>query len=342
MTSINAEPESYFLEQDGRRTHYLASGPEDGPLIIFLHGWPELAISWRSQLPCLAYLGYRAIAPDMRGYGQSSVYTEHFEYQLELIVEDMLALLGHLGRKAAIWVGHDWGSPVVWSIASHHPDCCNAIASLCVPYQSVELGIDELVRSVDRNVYPEHEFPAGQWEYMRFYEENFQRATSQMDVNPDKFIKLIFRQGNPSGQGQPAGTAFTRIHNGWFGGQSEPPDSTIDEAVIQPDELMRYSHALSHNGFFGPNSWYMNHQLNFEYAQKSVNGGKLDMPVLFIAARYDYTCEAISSSLAEKMRQACTSLTETIIDSGHWMAQERPVDVNQTLCHWLDTHTQDG
>ena len=61
-----------------------------------------------------------------------------------------------------------------------------------------------------------------------------------------------------------------------------------------------------------------------------------------IAARYDYTCEAISSSLAEKMRQACTSLTETIIDSGHWMAQERPVDVNQTLCHWLDTHTQDG
>jgi soluble epoxide hydrolase / lipid-phosphate phosphatase len=339
MTRINAEPDSNFLEQDGHRTHYLASGPEDGPLIILLHGWPELAISWRSQLPCLAYLGYRAIAPDMRGYGQSSVYTEQSEYQLKYIVDDMLALLAHLGRKAAIWVGHDWGSPVVWAIASHHPDCCNAIASLCVPYQSVELGIDELVRSVDRDVYPEQDFPAGQWEYMRFYEENFQRATSQMDVNPENFIKLIFRQGDPSKAGQPAGTAFTRIQNGWFGGQTEPPESTIDETVVLPEELLAYGHALSQNGFFGPNSWYMNHQLNFEYAQNSVNAGNLDMPVLFIAARYDYTCEAITSSLAAKMRQSCSALTETIIDSGHWMAQEKPVEVNQTLCHWLHTHT---
>ncbi|MBT5203261.1 MAG: alpha/beta hydrolase [Gammaproteobacteria bacterium] len=66
------------------------------------------------------------------------------------------------------------------------------------------------------------------------------------------------------------------------------------------------------------------------------------MPVLFIAARYDYTCEAITSSLSAKMRLACTSLTESIIDSGHWMAQEKPAEVNQTLCHWLHTHILDS
>src|SRR5438132_12094938 len=103
-------------------TFYLAAGPKDGPLIIFVHGWPELSISWRHQLPALAALGFRAIAPDMRGYGRSTVYTRHEDYAIEHAVSDMLGLLQSLGRGQALWVGHDWGSPVVWALASHHPE----------------------------------------------------------------------------------------------------------------------------------------------------------------------------------------------------------------------------
>ena len=114
-------------------TFYLAAGPENGPLVIFLHGWPELSISWRNQLPALAALGFRAIAPDMRGYGRSSVYPQHGDYAQEQIVRDMLELVDAVGREKAVWVGHDWGSPVVWNLASHHPDRCHAVASLCVP-----------------------------------------------------------------------------------------------------------------------------------------------------------------------------------------------------------------
>lgn len=94
-------------------TFYLAAGPKEGPLIIFLHGWPELSISWRHQLPALASLGFRAIAPDMRGYGRSSIHPRSSDYAQELIVQDMLELLDSLGRERAVWVGHDWGSPVV-------------------------------------------------------------------------------------------------------------------------------------------------------------------------------------------------------------------------------------
>jgi pimeloyl-ACP methyl ester carboxylesterase len=80
-------------------TFYLAAAPENGPLIIFIHGWPELSISWRHQLPALAALGFRAIAPAMRGYGRSSIYPRSSDYGQELIVQDMLDLLDSLGKK---------------------------------------------------------------------------------------------------------------------------------------------------------------------------------------------------------------------------------------------------
>src|SRR3954452_16226677 len=105
----------YAVRSDRHTTGYLLAGPQNGPLIVFLHGWPELSISWRHQLPVFAGLGFYAVAPDMRGYGRSSCYSRHENYALEEIVADMIELLGALGAEKAIWVGHDWGSPVVWS-----------------------------------------------------------------------------------------------------------------------------------------------------------------------------------------------------------------------------------
>ena len=93
--------------------------------------------------------------------------------------------------------------------------------------------------------------------------------------------------------------------------------------------------ALQRNGFFGPDSYYMNHQANAAYAARSLNEGRLDMPVLFLAAQYDYVCETISSKAAEPMRQLCSQLDERVVYSGHWMAQERPADVSAALVAWL-------
>ena len=103
-------------------TFYLSCWPTDGTPIVFLHGWPELSLSWRGRLPIFGSLGFRAIAPDMRGYGRSSVPAEPSAYALEEIVQDVLELLEHLEIRAAVFVGHDWGAPVVWSLAQHHPE----------------------------------------------------------------------------------------------------------------------------------------------------------------------------------------------------------------------------
>ena len=316
-------------------TFYLAAGPVDGPLVIFVHGWPELSISWRHQLPFLASMGYRVIAPDMRGYGRSTIYRQHADYQQEYVVQDMLELLASLGRDSAIWVGHDWGSPVVWNLASHHPEKCRGVASLCVPYATIERGLEYLATLVDRRTYPEDEFPFGQWEYMRFYEEDFAAASGPMDANAFNMVQLIFRKGSPEGSGQPTGTAMVRKNGGWFGGGQAAPSVPRDDDVVGEYELSVYASGLVRNGFFGPNSWYMNHALNAAYFETAVNDARLDLPVLFLAAQYDYTCESITSALAEPMRALCSNLTEHTVQSGHWMAQEKPAEVNRHLVDWL-------
>lgn len=328
-------PRSRSVTTGTHTTHYLEAGPGDGPLMIFVHGWPELSISWRHQLPVFAGLGFHVVAPDMRGYGKSSVYDRHEDYAQSLIVADMIGLLDALGAERAIWVGHDWGSPVVWNIASHHPDRCHAIASLCVPYYTLDRGFDALVELVNREIYPKDEFPVGQWDYMRYYEESFDEARRTFDAKPYNTVRLLFRKGDPSGFGKPAGTAAVRGGGGWFGGLQEAPEIPADTDVVTEEDLAVYAESLERNGFFGPDSWYMNHEANARYAESVVNGGRLEMPVLFLAAQYDYVCDTITSELATPMRRMCSDLTEKLVYSGHWMAQEKPAAVNAALASWM-------
>ena len=314
---------------------HLSCGAPTAPLIIFVHGWPELSISWRHQLPCFAALGFRAIAPDMRGYGRSSAPMRHEDYTLEQITADMIELLDSLGQQKAIWVGHDWGSPAVWSIASHHPDRCHGVANLCVPYFPKGFGPRAVAELIDRTIYPAAECPAGQWEYQLFYRENFEKAHTAFEADVEATVKALFRKGDPAGQGKPSRTAFVRKDGGWFGGRPAAPDLPRDTDVLTEADFHTYAAALKRNGFFGPDSWYMNPEANALYAETSVNDGRLDMPVLFLHGAYDYTCETVTSRLAEPMRQGCPDLTEETIKTGHWMAQENPVAVNAALARWI-------
>jgi pimeloyl-ACP methyl ester carboxylesterase len=320
----------HLFETPRHATFYLACGAADAPLIVFAHGWPELSHSWRHQLPVFAALGFRAIAPDMRGYGRSTVHAKQSDYCLEEITADMLELLDGLGRRTAIWVGHDWGSPVVWAIASHHPDRCEGVASLCVPY--LPNGVS-MASYIDRSIYPADKYPAGQWDYVLFYQEHFDKARADFEANVDATVKLLFRKGNPEGQGQPAFTASVRANGGWFRGASAAPDMPRDPAVLSERDLHTYTEALTRNGFSGPD--------NAAYGRKSVNGGRLELPVLFLHAEYDYTCRTVGGPLADPMRASCADLTEMIAKTGHWMAQENPVVVNKALAAWINAKLPD-
>jgi pimeloyl-ACP methyl ester carboxylesterase len=334
MTSANSVAiRAQQLDTHRHSTFYLEAGPTDGPVMIFVHGWPELSHTWRGQLPFFASLGFHVIAPDMRGYGTSATYAKHSDFRLEEVVQDMRELIQAMDTEKAIWVGHDWGCAVVWSIARHHPELCRGVVNLCVPFDTLENGWDGLLAHVDRRLYPEAAFPAGQWEYQKFYEESFEQATTTFDANPRNVIKALFQAGSPAGCGQIAATATTRQQGGWFAGQS-PPDVPLDESVISQNDLEVYAHALTVKGFFGPDSYYMNHMANAAYTAQA-REVELSLPVLFLHARFDFTCETMTSTLAEPMRRKCHHLTEGIIDSGHWMPQEQPEAVNKAIADWL-------
>ena len=315
-------------------TFFLASGPENGTPIIFLHGWPELSISWRGQMPVFAGMGFRAIAPDMRGYGRSSRYGTHEAYRLEETVKDMLELLDHLGAERAVWVGHDWGAPVVWAIAQQHPERCHGVACLCVPYLPEGLSVETATPLVNREIYPESEFPVGQWDYQLFYRESFELATSAFEADPGATVRALFRAGSPKGVDKPSRTASIRAHGGWFNG-APAPNVPRDERVISNVDEANYTAALTRSGFFGPNSWYMNAEANSAFALQAKDRWRLGMPVLFMHAAYDVVCETMTSRLAEPMREWCIDLSESTVESGHWMAQEKPREVNAALARWL-------
>lgn len=315
-------------------TGYLACGAKDAPLLIFCHGWPELSLSWRHQLPALAALGFRCVAPDMRGYGRSSTYARHEDFAQEPIVEDMLEWLAALGRDKAVWIGHDWGSSVVWNIASHHAERTVGVASLCVPYIAAGFTIEQRLPLVDRTIYPADIYPAGQWDYHLFYEENFEKARAGFEADVRNVVKAMFRKGDPASVGKPSPTASVRRAGGWFGGGA-CPDVPRDGDVISEQDLDAYTAALERNGFFGPNSWYMNHRVNGSYAKRAPKGGRLSMPALFLHGAYDVACQTVTSRLAEPMRRDCADLVEVVVKSGHWMAQEKPVAVNAALAQWL-------
>jgi pimeloyl-ACP methyl ester carboxylesterase len=206
-----------------------------------------------------------------------------------------------------------------------------------VPYLPGGFTPASLVPLVDRAVYPESEFPVGQWDYQFFYQESFDRARATFEADLRNTVKALFRKGNPARQGKPSPTAGVRKAGGWFGGTGAAPDLPMDTDVLSEEVLGQYVAALERNGFFGPDSYYMNHEANAHYATRARNGGALDLPVLFLHGQYDYTCETVASRLAEPMRQSCRNLTEVIVPSGHWMAQEKPVEVNAAIARWLAT-----
>ena len=131
-----------FVEANGLRFHALAAGPSSGPLVLLLHGFPEYSRSWRHQLPALARAGYRAVAPDLRGFAQTD---KRGPYDLATLVEDLAALVRALGRDRAAVVGHDWGGAIAWMAAHRRPEVVERLAVLNAPHPAA------IAREIVRN-----------------------------------------------------------------------------------------------------------------------------------------------------------------------------------------------
>lgn len=330
---------THTIDLKGQRTHYYEGGSLNGRSLIFVHGWPDTAEVWKRQIAHFrSSEQYRVIALDMRGYGKSSSPSDKLAYSLEVLVLELVEFLEKLKIKKAIWIGHDWGCAVVSALAAHHPEICDGIALLAVPYRSLELGVNHLISMVNRDIYPEGEFPYGQFSYMKYYEAKPESSVREFEAVIEKVLKLLYVKHDPRQHGKPGRTSRTMQEGGRFGDNPElVPDIPLSTTLLDEDAYNNLVQSHKTHGFFGPIAYYLNHDSNAEYAKSEKNGGFLDMQVLHIDARHDAVCSYTTTpQFGVNQKNFCTNLTEKCIEGGHWIMLECSDDVNKALEEWLE------
>ena len=328
------------VRTERHRTAYIECGPALGSLMIFLHGFPELAIVWKAQMAYFAARGWRCVAPDMRGYGGSSAPRRVADYTVSDISMDMVELHQALGGRPAIWVGHDWGAPIVWAMASNHPGRCRGVVGLSVPYHPRGHALPNLVPLIDRRMYPVDTYPVGQWDYWLYYRESFPLVRRDFERNVAGTVNALFRSGKPEDVDRPSPTASLRREGGWFGPTHVPPALPRDPSILSQEDFDVFVATFRRTGFLPATAWYLNDALNLEFAARATNFGRIDLPVLFIQAAYDPVDETLRSRLAEPMRLDCSDLTEATLLSGHFVMLQRKVEVSETIDRWIAAKVQ--
>ena len=288
-----------------------------GPPVILLHGFPELAFSWRHQLPALADAGFRAIAPDQRGYGRTTAPPNVADYRASELIADIHGLLDALELESAVFVGHDWGALLLWQMAMLAPQRIDKLVILNIP------------------LYPR--FPVDPIGLMRerfgddFYIVNFQdsdEADRVFTADTRHFINRLMRKNQVTREEFEKLPLEYRIVS--LLKIVRDPNASGD-ALLSDGELDYYADAFARSGLSGPINWYRNWTHNWEQLQGVSQ--QVNIPTLFIGAVNDVL---IDPQYIEGMKALVNDLAVHLLDDcGHWTQQEKPDEVNRLMIEWL-------
>lgn len=306
------------IETNGVTLEVVEAG--DGPLVVLLHGFPELAYSWRHQIPALAGAGFHVAAPNQRGYGKSSRPPEIADYALEHLAADVAGLITALGHEDAVVIGHDWGAPVAWHTALRHPHRVRAVGSLSVPHAARAPGPPlELMRQA-----------AGP-EYIHYIDYFQQPGVAEAEFENDiesSIAGFVWSIGGDA----PREERFRPIPRGGRFIDSFARPSTLPE-WFTADDLAVYANAFRESGFRGGLNWYRNVNRNWEQSADLV-GAVIQQPALFVTGSRD---PARNPAAMDRLPDVVPDLRVfTVIDGcGHWTQQERPGEVTELLLSFL-------
>jgi pimeloyl-ACP methyl ester carboxylesterase len=311
-----------FVEANGIRMHLAEAGA--GPVVLMCHGWPESWYSWRHQLEALAAAGYHAIAPDMRGYGQTDKPDAVDQYTMLHLAGDMVGVLDAIGAEQAVIVGHDWGAPLAWRSALFRPDRFKAVVGLSVPFQPIVANQPRPTTVMLTN------------EKQRFYQLYFQTpgvAEAELEKDVQTSIKTtLFALSGDAPVEDPASLAMLSIDGGWLDGkpQSQP-------AWLTDEDVQFYVAEFKRSGFKGGLNWYRVIDRNWELLRPWV-GAKIQVPALYVVGDRDgvYKFPGMDQ-LIPNLKQFVPKLRETIVlkGCGHWTQQERAKEVNDAILQFL-------
>jgi pimeloyl-ACP methyl ester carboxylesterase len=314
---------------NGVDLHVVDEGPADGPVVVLAHGFPELAYSWRHQIPALAGAGYRVLAPDQRGYGRSDRPVPIGDYDIVHLTDDLLGLLDDVGAEKAVFVGHDWGSMVVWQQSLLNPGRVAGVVGMSVPF--LPRGPMPPTQ-VMRNIFGDNFF------YILYFQEpgvadaelgadaarTMRRMLCGLTIGPDAV------QVDP----EAAARMFAPGPEGFIDRMAEP--AGLPDWLSQA-ELDHYVAEFSRTGFTGGINWYRNFDRNWEQTAH-VAEAKVEAPSLFVGGAQDPVLVMIPPGIGDA--SLADHRGNVIVDgAGHWVQQEKPDEVNAALIGFLnDVH----
>ena len=292
------------------------AGPKEGVPILLVHGWPEIAYSWKNQITPLADAGYRVIAMDVRGFGYSSAPAAKSEYGIQKLVGDIEGILDVLGIEQVVLCGHDWGGIIVWSAARMIPDRIKAVIGICTPH--VKRPPIDPMKIFENRYGPDHYF-------VEFNRSN--KADHLFGSNPEAFFRMMFRR-TPK-DAKPSSEMYQIISR--FQAYLDAGTPELKGSILSTEDLQVYVDAYTHSGFHGGHNLYRNTSENWEF-RASVSD-EVSQPSLMISARQDLF---LPPEFSDQMVDLVPDLERHIVeDCGHWAMWEQPEAINALMLDWL-------
>uniref|UniRef100_A0AAQ6ACN4 AB hydrolase-1 domain-containing protein n=1 Tax=Amphiprion ocellaris TaxID=80972 RepID=A0AAQ6ACN4_AMPOC len=308
-------PHGYVSIRPGVTTHFVEMG--SGPAVLLCHGFPESWYSWRYQIPALAAAGFRVLALDMKGYGESTAPPDIQEYSQEQLCKSI---------PQVTLVGHDWGGFLVWTMAQYFPERVRAVASLNTPLFPVDPKVSPLEKLKALPIFD--------------YQIYFQKpgvAEAELEKDLERTFKIFFFSSSEAASRPAVSTAGVCARGGLFVGLPEqiPRSSMLTEA-----DLQYYVSQYKDRGFRRPLNWYRNNEANWKW-MCSRPTGKLLMPALMVTAGKDIV---LLPELSKGMEDLIPNLSRGHIEQcSHWTQVEKPAETNNILISWLkETHMKAG
>jgi len=314
-------PDPKFVRSNGIRLAYYELG--EGLPVVLCHGFPELGYSWHRVMPLLAEAGYRVIAVDQRGYGASDAPPRTEDYAITELAADIAGLLDALNIDRAVYVGHDWGAPVVWNSALLHRDKVAGVIGVNNPYTP---GIPADPLELLRAEWGDEHYVVN---FHNRGPDDPESSDARFNANVEQVFRGLYRTSLFSMadyQRLPKEQRVLRMEPIVF--NPEPPG----KLVLTEGELARFVAAFERTGFTPGLNWYRNISRNWR-ATRDLDP-HIHVPCLMIEVTGD---PSGPPGCTEQMRPYIADLASTVIeDCGHWTQHERPDELARRMIDWLD------
>jgi len=311
QTNLTDFPTPTLIAVNGVELEVFEAGRQNaGRPVVLCHGWPDLAFTWRHQVPALVAAGYHVIAPNQRGYGNSARPGEITEYDIGHLAGDLIGLLDHYGYPDATFIGHDWGAMVVWSLTLLHPTRVNRVICLSLPYPA----------RGDRPWIEFMEAVLGSDYYFVHFNRQPGVADAVFDENPARFLRNLYRKNEPPRE-EPIGMVMLDLAR---------TGTPLGEPLMDEGDLAVYVAAFKESGFTGGINWYRN--LDRDWHLLADVDPIIHQPALMIYGDRDAVAPA------ENLAKFVPGIEEIHLDSGHWIQQEKPEETTRAILGWLERH----